>query len=78
MLEQDQSHLDHRSNESVMSVMIELPVPAILENGVQSINMYADMVTTNRKAGPDEGNMQEQSTTIPELANNNYGSKEQL
>ena len=60
MLEQDLSQLDHRSNESVMSVLTELPVPATFDNGVQSINIHDRYDTTNRKTGTDEEDIQQQ------------------
>ena len=52
----------HRTNESVMSVLTELPVPTIFDNGGQPINniCITEMEPTNGQTGTDKGDIQQQ------------------
>ena len=79
----------HRTNESVMSVLTELHVPTIFDNGVQSINdiCMTEMEPTNGQTGTDKGDIQQQQQQQQQSQNwqtssidqrNSYGSSHRI
>ena len=63
MLKQDVSQLNERTNESVMSVLTELPVPTTFDNGVQSIINIPGLIkeifnSNNNNNNPKTGKQQ--------------------